>query len=288
MRTVVFGVLLLISNTVLAQQNCVVNPDFEAYSFCPYDGDQIRAAKYWSSTDSLGLSKCIPEYINSCADINSTVSAPQGGGYWQYPHSGNGMVEGVMFYDESYPLPPDGYYKDFIQGRLTKKLTAGKSYCVSFYVNLEEWSNNAIKDIGAYLDDGTIDTMAPCGPPRNSIIPQVVNTGGVLSDTMRWVKIEGSFTANGKEKFITIGNFRDKAHTTYAPIPLNNYNGGLHYSYYLIDDVSVVESGTKANAGPDTHVGQGDSVFTGLPDKAMDCYWTKLGSSIVVGTGAGI
>jgi hypothetical protein len=66
------------------------------------------------------------------------------------------------------------------------------------------------------------------------------------------------------------------------------FNGGIQGTYYLIDDVSVVASDAKADAGPDTHVGAGDSVFIGYHDMALDCYWTALGSSTVIGKGAGV
>lgn len=108
---------------------------------------------------------------------------------------------------------------------------------------------------------------------------------------MRWTKIEGSFIATGNEQFITIGNFNDNAHTNKVPIAQNSYNVFFPDSsaIYLIDDVSVVESGTKADAGPDTHVGYGDSVYIGLPSsEAIWNSWSVLGSSTVIGEGPGI
>jgi hypothetical protein len=61
------------------------------------------------------------------------------------------------------------------------------------------------------------------------------------------------------------------------------------FSAYLIDDVSVVETGTKADAGPDTHVGYGDSVYIGLPSsEAIWNSWSVVGSSTVIGEGPGI
>ena len=172
--------------------------------------------------------------------------------------------------------------------KLTRQLSAGHSYCVSFYVNLIEASNLAVADIGAYLDDGSIDTNHKCGQALSQYTPQIQNTSGVITDTGKWTKISGSFIATGKEKYITIGNFKDSASTTYTTIPPNAYNGRGNAAAYLVDDVSVVESGTKANAGPDTHVGLGDSVFIGISDLAIDCSWTKFGSSTIIGTTPGI
>src|SRR5690606_10296844 len=137
----------------------------------------------------------------------------------------------------------------------------------------------------------SIDTASECWRPQTRYTPQVSNQGGIISDTMRWTKIEGSFVATGNEQFITLGNFKDNAATTKLFMPQTIY--ATHYpdtfSAYLIDDVSLVESGTKADAGPDTHVGYGDSVYIGLPSsEAIWNSWSVLGSSTVIGEGPGI
>ncbi|WP_169316141.1 T9SS type A sorting domain-containing protein [Mucilaginibacter paludis] len=157
-------------------------------------------------------------------------------------------------------------------GHLYKPLTVGKSYCVSFYVTLEQQSQYAINHIGAYLDDGQIDTNTwnYCGLPHPQYVPQVFDTT-VINDTLNWVKIEGSFIAKGTEKYITIGNFFDKAHTTYVT---SISQGTTSYAYYLIDDVSVVESDLDAYAGRDTTIISGDSVFIGRNEILPDVKWS--------------
>lgn len=276
------------SSSAFSQVNLVVNGDFETYSRCPSKADQIMLAKGWTpldtvtkNTDTSGNSECSAEYINACGNIQWTVPRNYCG--YQYPHSGNGMAVGCMYVDgdtNSF----NHYMRDYMMGRLTQKLTAGKRYCVSFYVVLAEVSIYAIKEIGAYLDNGAIAATNYCGIPQSQYTPQVVNTAGIITDTLNWTKIEGSFIANGTEKYITIGNFKDRTHTTNTTVPWGKGN----VAYYFVDDVSVVESNSKANAGPDTHVGTGDSVFIGYHDMALDAYWTVLGSSTVIGKGAGM
>lgn len=91
-----------------AQINYVRNPDFEQYTSCPTNYDQIKLCKNWSSLDtaesppSLG---CIGEYCNSCASISSKVNVPFGSRYYQMAHSGNGMTMGYYFCDAPPPLP---------------------------------------------------------------------------------------------------------------------------------------------------------------------------------------
>jgi hypothetical protein len=293
-RQILIALLLLISSSAFAQTNLVLNADFEKYDTCPTNNDQINTAKYWSSIDSAlnGFGYCRSDYCNVCANgVNPINSIPKSFQYWQYAHSGNGMAQVLFFDDESTAFEPNR--RDYLQGRLSNKLTTGKSYCVTFYVCLSECSAYATKNLSAYLDNGSIDTASNCGEPQTRYNPQINFNGSVVTDTTRWTKVEGSFVASGTEKFITIGNFKSNANTTYTSVgrdtPFSNSGTLPNRSAYLIDDVSVVESTTKAYAGPDTHVGTGDSIYIGRPmSEAIWCTWTILGSSSVIGQGPGI
>ncbi|MFI4963561.1 MAG: hypothetical protein ACHP6H_06880, partial [Legionellales bacterium] len=264
-----------------AQVNYVLNPSFEQYLRCPVVLDEVGLIKFWSTIDTIhtypslgdtfGIPNCSPDYINTCAVGNYMVGAPSNSRFYQYPRTGNGMVQVTMFFDESYSAPDK---RDYLQGRLSTHLTAGKTYCVTFYVNFEYslsiGSEYAVDHISAYLDDGSIDIdtgMNYCGQPHPSIIPQVYTTT-IITDTLNWTKVQGSFVANGTEKFITIGNFFDLAHTNYLSFPSNT-----RFSWYLVDDVSVIESDAAANAGPDVAITYGDSVHIGTSDEGMPCTW---------------
>ena len=187
----------------------------------------------------------------------------------------------LLFLRRTPPPPaPDYGYRDYLQGRLYKPLTAGKSYCVSFYLNLTEHTTYATNKMGAYLDDGSIDTVSICSKPITHVRPQMF-TNDVIADTMNWVKIEGSFTATGTERFITLGNFFPIDSITYIDALL----GWSHqWAYYLIDDVSVVATDAKANAGTDRWVEQTKSIQIGPVEdstaRGMDCKWYYKGKLI--------
>jgi len=277
---------------IQAQVNYVLNPSFEQYTKCPYLLDQIKYAVHWTPIDSIGdpdrplyQPLCTPDYCNTCdtthfaggEDLEVTVPADYY--FYQYPRTGNGMAQVRMLIDPSGPTGlPD--VRDYLQGRLYKPLTAGKDYCVTFYVNLDEFSGYAIDKIGAYLDDGSIDIgqdSAGCANPQTAYSPQIVTTT-IIDDTMNWVQIRGLFTATGNESFITIGNFSDYAHTDKV---LRTTSG---VTAYLIDDVSVVEIGTKPIAGPDAFVSPGsDSVTIGSNEEGLPLTWTILGSAVPIG-----
>jgi hypothetical protein len=283
-------------STLQAQVNYVLNPGFEQHWRCPTGYDQIKFANYWSSIDTVNTyptmgdtfgNYCSPSYINMCAS-NITVSAPYNIRFYRYPKSGSGMMGFTGFFDESYVSPQ---IRTYIQGRLYGHLAVGRSYCVTFYINFMGTDNSinsgyAIDHIGAYLDDGSIDldTGSNCTKPIPTIIPQVYTTT-IITDTLHWTKIQGSFIATGNERFITIGNFFDKAHTNVI-----NYNltGTNNFSWYLVDDVSVIESTQTANAGPDVVVAHGDSVHIGTNEEGMPCTWYKQGSSTPIGYSGGI
>ena len=279
-----------------AQINLVKNGGFEEYTDCPGGWDNIILAKYWTPIDSTGtltpytMPLCTPEYCNTCAPAGSLMPLPLNSAFNHYPRSGNGLASGEMYFDNSYT--PEYYQRDYFQGRLLSHLVSGLSYCVTFYVSVAQASQYANNHIGAYLDNGAIDTgkdSLNCATPLTSFTPQIVGDS-IINDTLNWVKIQGSFIANGTETFITIGNFFDIHHTdtirrdlTHVPWDLGN-----PCSYYLFDDVSVIASATVADAGSDQWVSPGsDSVFIGIPDEGLPTTWYILGDTTPICYGNG-
>ena len=269
-----------------AQANLVRNPSFEQYTQCPSTADQITYADYWSGIDSVGVNSCIPEYCNACVSVGN-FDVPSTGRYFQYARTGSAFAHVQVFYDEQ--IMPSSYLRDYLQGRLYDTLIYNQSYCVTFHINLAEMSRYGIDKLGAYLDDGSIDATNNCGLPQTQYTPQVEYTDTIITDTMHWITIEGTFIANGTERFITLGNFYSLANTDTIRLPDNVYNNFTNdnYSWFLIDDVSVIESDLPAYAGGDTWVAEGDSVFIGrTPEVGLECYWYV--NSNVVDSGAGI
>ncbi len=271
--------ILVISIKTEAQVNYVLNPSFEKYTRCPYEFDQIKFATGWQPIDTLnyppldsfGNNNCTPEYCNECASANIYTGVPVNGYFNHYARTGKGMASVMMYNDLSF----SGAYatqRNYLQGRLAGPLTTGRSYCVTFYVCIELNAGYAINHIGAYLDDGMIDTTQNCGYPQTTHLPQVY-AHNVISDSIHWTKIEGSFVANGTEKYITIGNFFDTAHTTAIHLAFSMDP----YAFYLVDDVSVVESDIPAYAGGWMYKTKKDSLFIGRNEIVPDCMWYRNG-----------
>lgn len=271
------------SHHLQAQVNLVRNGGFEQYTDCPTGLDQVTYATHWRALDSPSVITnpldCLPDYVNACS-IWGACSVPSGNFYFQYPHNGGGMMEISPYYD--YSIPSFAFF-DYLQTRLSNSLTPGQSYCVTLYINMCNLSSYAINNIGAYFDDGTVDTTSQCYMPQTQYIPQILETS-IISDTLNWIKVQGSFIAAGTEKFMTIGNFFDTAHTAHVRV------GGLSGAGYLIDDVSVIASNAMADAGPDVSLAIGDTASIGVAQNGdgMPCYWYVAGNATPIDSGGTI
>ena len=266
-----------------AQINLVRNPSFERYSHCPHYYDQIAFANFWNSLDTTwnpldstepvvaGL--CAPEYCNKCDSTFYQASVPINYNFHHEARTGNGLAQ-VVFLVLDWPPGAFGQpyeEQNYLQGNLYGHLIAGHTYCVTFYICMDLASNWAIGQFGAYFDDGTIDTASACYAQKQ-YTPQVVHPG-VVMDSVNWTRILGSFTANGTETKITIGDFTDSAHSSpvlMTPLAYTPINAA-----YILDDVSVIDMESVADAGPDRVTSpMGDSVWVG--DTTADylpCYW---------------
>ncbi|MBX3165657.1 MAG: T9SS type A sorting domain-containing protein [Bacteroidetes bacterium] len=161
---------------------------------------------------------------------------------------------------------------------MKSNLQAGKAYCVKFYVNLYNASPCAIDGIGVYFGGGEIDTIHYCNIPLTYLTPQIQNPqGNIITDTLNWVAITGTFMANGTEKYLMLGNFLSNEDTD--TLMINPTNLPAIYTNLGIDDVSCIPIDLEAYAGRDTTIMYGDSVYIGREnDFATDpyCVWYKL------------
>ena len=199
---------------------------------------------------------------------------------YQYPKTGNAHA-GLDVLNYNYCL------REYIQSKLVEKLKIGESYCVKFYVNLSNYSAAYITYLGAYLDNGNVFTPVFLGLAYTDsitlqpIIPQIINSTQLLNDTLNWMKIEGSFVANGTEEYITIGNFFPDSLSGIGFLGIDT--PAYWTSYYYIDDVSVINVNLPTYAGNDTLIQPGDSVFIGRqPEIGLDedCIWFVNGVPI--------
>jgi len=185
--------LFVFTTNCFAQTNLVKNPGFEDYHICPGAFSFVSDAYYWSAiidTDyyvdstyaySFGFdsgeiikkdANCIPYYLNKCDTCATTAdgrcfnsSVPYGQYWYHYPRTGNAMM--LSYFSAKYD---NGQCSMYLQGRLYHSLEVGKTYCVTFYVVNTDYSGIGCNHIGAYFDDGTIDTSTECGRKKQRFL----------------------------------------------------------------------------------------------------------------------
>ena len=245
--------------------NFVTNGSFENLkpnSTPPFNMGSPPALIGWSAIDTT---QCGFMTVNSTFSNVPLISPCD----YQWPRTGGGFVMNSIWIQNS----SRAYFRNTLKGTLQ----TGKVYCVKYHVNVRNCQAYGIDSYGVYFGDNSLDTITNPYQPKTYLVPQVVNPpGNFVTDTLNWTALTGTFTATGNEKFLVIGNFMSDANTGSILIqpPLTSYWCDIN-----LDDVSVMEVGLPAYAGPDQSCIPGDSVFIGRqPDFATDsgCVWYKL------------
>ncbi len=269
--------LLFICTLFKAQPiaNVIANGSFEEVYNCTGPSYPLTIAKYWLSIDSTSVAG---GYFGIC-----NGSIPLNGNTYQFPHTGNAYVMSTFYYGSTG--------RGYLKNRMRQNLQAGKTYCAKFYVNITNTSTYGMDGFGVYFGNDLIDTITKCTIPLPYISPQVDNTAGnIISDTLDWVPVTGTFVANGTEKYALIGNFKSNAAIDTALI--NPTNMPLVFTDVCIDDVSCFDIDLPAYAGRDTSIVPSASVYIGQQsDVGIDeaCTWYQLPNiSTPIATGAGL
>lgn len=234
-----FIIASVAKQSLVLAQNLVPNPSFEDTVACPISVDQVSDAIGWSSYKST------PDYFNSCAATIATVPNNQFG--YQQPYSGNA-------YCGFYTFNHSSFYREIIGGQLSSSLIIGQKYFVSFQVVLTAVGQCATDRIGAKFSTVPFSFSSPV-PINNSA---QVTAPVVITDTLDWTKVSGSFIADSAYDYIMLGNFFDDVNTDTAQIT------GYQYctSYYFIDDVCISIDSLTCNPDKGESINEQDSDFS--------------------------
>lgn len=220
--------------------NLVFNGSFEEYRFCP---KRVDAVGVLINVDGwYQPTKGSADYFNTCGSRECGVPKNKLGE--QLPHDGDG-------YCGIYCSKND--YREYLQTRLRRKLRAGDSIRLTFFVSLSEQSTGAVATLGGlFTKEDIYDTVRSILLHKEyetlsddifqviatTYTPQVMNPSDVpLTDTRNWQCVTGIFVADGGEQYITLGNFNTAERSGYVePDSLVQLLPG---SYYYIDDVFV-------------------------------------------------
>jgi gliding motility-associated-like protein len=254
--------LLAITHPVIFAQNLVPNPSFEQTDTCLqfarlFSFEIDTSTQVFTSVLNWNVPNLsTPDYFNRCQSWYIGVPANMIG--YQQPHSGNAYL-GLINYDYNLHFYPNGgSHREAIQTKLYSPLEKDKLYCVSFYVS-PTWhigSPDSAQNVNYFVTDGIGLCLSKQRVqnyiPDPQFLPSTVNnaflpcnnciqnpSGRLLSDTAVWYKINGLYRAEGGERWLTISNFRDDAHTQRQQIYALAGNTNDGFSYVYIDDVSI-------------------------------------------------
>ncbi|MBO6879382.1 OmpA family protein [Winogradskyella sp.] len=212
---------------ILSSQNLVLNPSFEDFYDCPKGISFFHNnVKHWTIPNN-GTT----DYFNSCSKKTGFKNFVG----FQKARTGNGYAGIHMYYRKNY--------REYIQGTLKQSLKRGKKYKVTFYLSLADSSKYALKELGfmttsqeynAFQSKININAKAIAQRVPNLKYHPIIKSQ-YLDNENEWMKISFTYTADGFEKYFSIGNFNSNAQTEKRKLPAKPDM----LSYYYIDDVSI-------------------------------------------------
>ncbi|MDP3557092.1 MAG: T9SS type A sorting domain-containing protein [Bacteroidota bacterium] len=258
--------------------NYVSNGGFEDLIDCnnPFN----LKVRHWSNIDTNAVGFAA---LNTCFG-----NVPVSGSGYQKPKSGNGYILTTFYSDET--VVPFNTSRAYCRNKLKTNLIANKIYCVKFYVNIIDKSAFGIDGFGTYFGDSNLDTIHYSNRYLPYLTPQFQNpSGNIITDTINWLPVTGTFVATGTEKYLVLGNFRSESNIMKTQIqPTVSYA----WCDANIDDVSVIDIDLPAYAGADVWGIPTNTVYLGRPqDVGIDeaCMWYKLpNTTTAIDTAAGI
>ena len=211
----------MFSTTIFGQMNLVPNPSFEDTISCPTLGGEVSKAEFWYSLANT------PDYLNACC-VLPNYNVPSNIFGFQNAHSGNAYM-GLCTYSTV------AFYREIIGAYLLAPLIVGQKYYVNFKVSTAYSPFTAsicAATSGLGILFSTVDYIST-QPSINNYAQVYCDT--IISDTVNWTTIKGSFIADSAYTFISIGNFFDDQHTD--TICFGFFTG--YVAYYYVDDVCI-------------------------------------------------
>jgi len=220
-----------------AQQNLVINPGFEDYENCPtepglFSGYLLDWTFYFGS----------PEYLNECGytDIITT-----------FPRTGDGFTAIYLYNIVTNTFSAHGY----LHGQLSEPLEKDSFYYAEFHI-LPAPRHGYINKYEMIVTPEPIDSTLPFDGVLN-MEPTIEYVGDIITDTTQYTKISGCFTAQGGERYLTLGNFNADQETDFIWDP-NTAIEKSNYSYF--DDVGVFKFSFEHLLNFDTTVCAGSCI----------------------------
>lgn len=228
MKRIIQILIIVLSINHIKAQNLVPNGNFEDTASAFFG---TKKADAWVIPNATS-----PDYLTSFHNVtHPTLGAPSNFSGFQEAHSDSAYM-GLVIYT-LFPNNASKRAREYIQGELTRVLTKDSTYCLQLFVSLADSSRFASKaKLAVHFSDNQISSNSFTFLPVNPQI--IVSENKFITEKENWQQFDFQYTAQGGEKFITIGNFTDSSEVDTLFVgggDSSNYdNIG---TYYYIDDV---------------------------------------------------
>ena len=260
------GCLGFVANLRCDAQNLVPNPGFEEYDTCQADEFGVNGPISWFRTNGT------PDYLQSCLPYGHFQSLPMNFFTYQEPFEGASCA-GVYTYWQNGQTE----YREWIMAPLLEPMVVGQTYYCSLQANAafggnhtypQHWLANdkvGMRFTTTAMPTWSVNDPFPVPPNHAHILyPQI------LSDTVGWTLVSGSFVADSAYQYVMIGQFFSNALTDtlqFSPEGVPWY--WLPRAYTLVDAVCVTTNPEGCAFGQD--VGEGQAIASVLfPNPARD------------------
>jgi hypothetical protein len=201
----------------LQGQNLVPNPSFEQFVSCPNAPEQMYKVTNWASYGGSS------DYFNACASFPAGVPSNP----WGYQNAYDGNAYAFV---ETYDGMNFTNTREFIGCQLLQALVPETKYFVSAYISRADnyLANAASNNFGFRFS--LIPYSEFNGAPVDNF--SHIHYTSIITDSVNWTRISGTFIADSAYQYFIIGNFYDNAHTD--TFDINNNSAG-----YYIDAICV-------------------------------------------------
>lgn len=221
-----FLLVLVASAKLCAQENLILNSDFEKYKDLPTDIGQGK--------------NCLENWINPVL--------AGGGDYYHADAESKKSNTGKNFFGKQEPHSGKAYagicitrnYREYLQTQLIKPLEKGRNYKVELYISRGDakWLGS-MKGFCIIFSPDTF-RLQKYGPPMSKP-PVVFRNEAGYNNSEEWTLLSAVYEANGTEKHLTFGCFVYREKTEFT---IMNYNveipGKRNYAHYFIDDFTLI------------------------------------------------
>ena len=213
----------LTSASICFSQELIPNGDFEEFTSCPTGQGQLDSLLHWFKPTG-GTT----DFYHACSPL-SNFQVPNNILGYQPALSGDGYAGAILYSSNTFN------YREYMECKLNEPMVVGTPYYISINVNVPNYSKLATENIEVYFSDTLIT-----GVFGSSVLPyepQLINSLGLITDTVNWVELSWIYTANGGEEYMIIGNFNDDANSTTDFI--NPFVSGATQAYLFFDNISL-------------------------------------------------